>query len=1054
MCSYFFLCVLSIGESWTDEKINILLLFLEWLMMTFLNYYLELKEKKLFYVKESTKLDLKMRKDLINHIKSGIIILNENNVDFNTKAKDMLELTNDFLSDYQKIQYFVIGGFLEVNENLEDNIKSLFKEEYYDVDDDQLNNVILTLKQSQKFKEFTYIGTKILYNEKYDYEKEEHNLIMDRPEFFTIRIKMRYNSLSQSLEIYMNDISSIVEMQDLNASNKYKKMFLNKFSHEFKNPLLNIIGIIDKIKGKLNKYINGCMPMSSNINSMLDKEQKPGQENNISSNNTFINSGISKVGNQKKFLTMTSNFSEYSHNSSNVFHKNCTNPFIDNEKQLGLYPNFNTMELQEDSRDLTHMKNLSKYMISLIGDFDFISKTDFKSLESKYVENKMIEISNFKLSKLIKNCLKIFETRAELNDKNLNFSYEIEEGISMMNSDYRRINQILLNLLSNSYKFTNSGEINIKIRKNPNDENLLYFSVKDSGTGFNTDILDYYNRQSSANISKNINRTILIGSKTNTSALNLSKFNNNNENNIYGMGLGLRIVKALVSILGENFEINSKERSGTTVTFSLYIDSSKKNPKDNKISFNFFDFKKKIRLNTKQISAFKKLHTSQGKNAVIQEIKNKDNSNSPVKNPITSWKKARTERKSISMVFKKGTLSEDSDYKDKDKNKDTKASKAAQAQPFNLVRSETLRSRLSRLSKLTGQDIISEKSSQDENNMSSTLLIQENPRFDMNEVNKLQISSFEENIGTTDMSLSERCKSKKNSTISQKSKFSIKSLNGGDVNSDNQNKTDEYYLFSHSNINNSEAILINNFESSQNEHQNGQDIQNQIVKQGINQSQNSSTNIVIQIFPEKSITSNRRRSSFSRQEFKEKITLNLSPKHINSNSPNYAKTFKDPHLSKQLTLINRNPSNLQAPTFNDINFPMNTITRILVVDDEKLIRQSEVKIIQKYFKKIEKQVEIIECSDGAECLYQLFKGSQSGIQFDYIITDETMNFMRGSLMAQTIKSLINDNVLYHLKIFMVTSYESSSIIERFGKIVDDIVTKPLTPQNIKKIFNM
>jgi signal transduction histidine kinase len=1022
--SYLFFCFLSIGESWTKDKINILLMLVEWLLITILNYYLELKEKKIFFVKENIKLDLKMRKDLIDHIKSGIIVLNENFVDFNTKAKDMLNLSSDFKSDYQKIQKFIIGGFQEMNENLDNNLKVLFKEEIGDSNEDIIKIIILNIKENYNFKEFTYIGTKILFNEKYDYEKEENNLGLVRPEYFTIRIKMRFNTFNKGLEIYLNDISSIVEMQDLNASNKYKKMFLNKFSHEFKNPLLNIIGMIERIKGKFNKYIGSIQ----SIGKRTDSKERD-KEFNTEKYSLTIKNKLKKAVSPKKFQSMNSNFSSSDHSvsSSNILRRDFTNPFFDNERQIGIYPYFNVMELNEDYRDLTNMKNLSKYMISLIGDFDFISNTNFNNLQSCVNENKMIEISQFKLNKLIKNCLKIFETRAELNDKNLNFTYELEEDIIMMNSDYRRINQILLNLLSNAYKFTNSGEICIKVHKDLYNKNLLNFMVKDSGTGFNMENMKTYNKDSSMDIIKNFNRTnIFQSNKHVTNSVSYNK--GNNENNIYGIGLGLRIVKVLVSILGENFEINTKERGGTIVKFSLFMDYSNKQIKNQIISFDLFNRKNKFRLNNSQIAALKKLHTSNCKNDIIQEV---IKLNSPVKTPVL-FKKCRTERKSISMFFKK---------EDETKSEiETISKEIKMPNPFSLTREESSISKNLKLSIMASQDIIIENSSRDESNLSSTFLLQ-NPSFNIDEVNKLKNFNTDENSNNKSDTFIEKSstRSYKNSQQSQNCNKNSKSINGGETTNLDQNQIEETNLITFpSNI--SEGIKMNNYQISQCT-QNGQEIPNN--------NYNESTNFVINISPEGD-PSGLGSCSISPNHKNDKSSL-LKSTYLSNANLQIAKSFKEPILKPKFTIINEN--HLEAPSFNDSNFPMNPTTRILVVDDEKLIRQSEVKIIQKYFKKIDRQVEIIECNDGVECLYQLFKGIQNGTQFDYIITDETMNFMRGSLMAQTVKSLTSDNVLYSIKIFMITSYESSSIIERFGNIVDGIVTKPLTPENIKRIFD-
>lgn len=126
--------------------------------------------------------------------------------------------------------------------------------------------------------------------------------------------------------------------------------------------------------------------------------------------------------------------------------------------------------------------------------------------------------------------------------------------------------------------------------------------------------------------------------------------------------------------------------------------------------------------------------------------------------------------------------------------------------------------------------------------------------------------------------------------------------------------------------------------------------------------------------------------------------------------------------------------------------------RVLIVEDEKLIRNAEFNAIKKFFIRNNANYEIVKCEDGVECLSEIYKGIQNGIRFDYILTDETMNLMRGSLLIKTIESLIHENVLYPIKISMVTSYESSTIINNYGSLVQNIYTKPLTHDHIINIF--
>jgi len=64
------------------------------------------------------------------------------------------------------------------------------------------------------------------------------------------KIELNKNYL---IDLIFNDITEIKIAEKLESENKYKQLFLAKIAHEFKTPLISIIGIIDKIKSKLNQ---------------------------------------------------------------------------------------------------------------------------------------------------------------------------------------------------------------------------------------------------------------------------------------------------------------------------------------------------------------------------------------------------------------------------------------------------------------------------------------------------------------------------------------------------------------------------------------------------------------------------------------------------------------------------------------------------------------------------------------------------------------------------------------------------------------------------------
>jgi len=193
---------------------------------------------------------------------------------------------------------------------------------------------------------------------------------------------------------------------------------------------------------------------------------------------------------------------------------------------------------------------------------------------------------------------------------------------------------------------------------------------------------------------------------------------------------------------------------------------------------------------------------------------------------------------------------------------------------------------------------------------------------------------------------------------------------------------------------------------------------------------------------------------------KNRITVLISDRNAAENTLNIQNTnyaLDDRSYDDQNVIINKvqNINNIKnsklkdslvSKNYADPVFKNEKTYRFLIVDDEALIRRSQKNLIEKYFRKKKVNILITECSDGVECLYKLYEGILNGIKYDMIFTDETMNFIRGTTMARIVKSLIKENILYEIKIFMITSYDRS-ILESgdrsTNKDIDFFSTKPL-----------
>ena len=121
---------------------------------------------------------------------------------------------------------------------------------------------------------------------------------------------------------------------------------------------------------------------------------------------------------------------------------------------------------------------------------------------------------------------------------------------SDFNSDIGRIKQILMNLISNAYKFTNWGGITISIhikRQVIGFERIrfLIFNVQDTGIG-----ISEADRKGLFHIFGMIHK-------------------HRDQFNLKGTGLGLTITQKLVTMLGGEIKLESEENKGTSVEFSV-----------------------------------------------------------------------------------------------------------------------------------------------------------------------------------------------------------------------------------------------------------------------------------------------------------------------------------------------------------------------------------------------------------------------------------------------------------------------------------------------------
>ena len=136
----------------------------------------------------------------------------------------------------------------------------------------------------------------------------------------------------------------------------------------------------------------------------------------------------------------------------------------------------------------------------------------------------------------------MMSTEGEFGGLGISINVRIEDGLSPLLADRRALKQILLNLLTNSLKFTPAGG-SIILRASA-DEDWMLISVADDGDGIAPELL-----------------ADIMSPKTTMTTTPYKTAE--------GWGLGLNIVRGLAELHGGTVDIQSALGEGTTVTVKL-----------------------------------------------------------------------------------------------------------------------------------------------------------------------------------------------------------------------------------------------------------------------------------------------------------------------------------------------------------------------------------------------------------------------------------------------------------------------------------------------------
>jgi signal transduction histidine kinase len=184
--------------------------------------------------------------------------------------------------------------------------------------------------------------------------------------------------------------------------------------------------------------------------------------------------------------------------------------------------------------DLDSIQLAAKQLLALINDVLDLAKIEAEKME--------LQIEQINISEFIKDTVTLIQPIVQKTHNEL--TVECPDNIGTMNTDGKRMQQILLNLLGNAAKFTRDGQIHLTARR---EGDTLFFDVKDTGIGIEQEQLE------------TIFQPFLQGDNSRT-----RKYG--------GTGLGLALCQRICQILGGQIWVHSELGKGSQFTVELSAD--------------------------------------------------------------------------------------------------------------------------------------------------------------------------------------------------------------------------------------------------------------------------------------------------------------------------------------------------------------------------------------------------------------------------------------------------------------------------------------------------
>ena len=204
---------------------------------------------------------------------------------------------------------------------------------------------------------------------------------------------------------------------------------------------------------------------------------------------------------------------------------------------------------EEDRQDIIDygmdVKRSAYSLLSTINDILDLSKIESGKMELVFAE--------YDVCTLLYDIVNMISMKAK--DKELEIKLSLDEQLpSKLYGDDVRLRQILINLLNNAVKYTETGSVTLSVSGEIQDSNVnLYFEVKDTGIGIKKEDL-------------------------NKLFVEFERIEEKRNRNIEGTGLGMSITTQLLTMMGSQLQVDSVYGEGSKFYFHLLQNIVDKEP--------------------------------------------------------------------------------------------------------------------------------------------------------------------------------------------------------------------------------------------------------------------------------------------------------------------------------------------------------------------------------------------------------------------------------------------------------------------------------------------